>query len=74
MKAKIFYFTLQDEQAKKEKLDWFDQYKEKKPKDPTIFKLFNKFANYKEHFIDLLQRVCTVSIEIMAITQQMPTE
>lgn len=23
-KAKIFYFTLQDEQTKEEKLDWFD--------------------------------------------------
>ena len=25
MKAKIFYFTLQDEQTKEEKLDWFDR-------------------------------------------------
>ena len=55
-------------------LEWIlDQYKEKKPKDPTIAKLFNtyKFADYKEQVIDLLQRVCTVSIRTMAIVQQM---
>ena len=51
-----------------------DQYKEKKPKDPTIAKLFNtyKFADYKEQVIDLLQRVCTVSDRTMEIIQQMP--
>jgi len=56
-------------------LEWIlDQYKEKKPKDPTIAKLFNtyKFADYKEQVIDLLQRVCTVSVRTMAIVQQMP--
>nr|MCU0526963.1 DUF559 domain-containing protein [Elainella sp. Prado103] len=56
-------------------LEWIlDQYKEKKPKDPTIAKLFNtyKFADYKEHVIDLLQRVCTVSVRTMEIIQQMP--
>ncbi|WP_008315584.1 type ISP restriction/modification enzyme [Leptolyngbya sp. PCC 6406] len=56
-------------------LEWIlDQYKEKKPKDPTIAKLFNtyKFADYKEHVIDLLQRVCTVSVKTMKIIQQMP--
>lgn len=55
-------------------LEWIlDQYKEKKPKDPTIAKLFNtyKFADYKEQVIDLLQRVCTVSVRTMAIIQQM---
>jgi predicted helicase len=58
-------------------LEWIlDQYKEKTPKDPTIAKLFNtyKFADYKEHVIDLLQRVCTVSVKTMEIIQQMPTE
>jgi predicted helicase/very-short-patch-repair endonuclease len=58
-------------------LEWIlDQYKEKTPKDPTIAKLFNtyKFADYKEHVIDLLQRVCTVSIKTMEIIQQMPAE
>ncbi len=56
-------------------LEWIlDQYKEKKPKDPTIRELFNtyKFADYKEHVIDLLQRVCTVSVRTMEIIQQMP--
>jgi predicted helicase len=56
-------------------LEWIlDQYKEKKPKDPTIAKLFNtyNFADYKEHVIDLLQRVCTVSVQTMEIIQQMP--
>jgi very-short-patch-repair endonuclease len=58
-------------------LEWIlDQYKEKKPKDPTIAKLFNtyRFADYKEHVIDLLQRVCTVSVETMEIIGQMPDE
>jgi predicted helicase len=56
-------------------LEWIlDQYKEKKPKDPTISEKFNtyKLADYKEHVIDLLQRVCTVSIQTMEIIQQMP--
>ncbi|PSN12953.1 DNA methyltransferase [filamentous cyanobacterium CCT1] len=56
-------------------LEWIlDQYKEKKPKDPTIRELFNtyRFADYKEHVIDLLQRVCTVSVETMHIIHQMP--
>jgi predicted helicase len=51
-----------------------DQYKEKTPKDPTIRELFNtyKFANYKDHVIDLLKRVCTVSLRTMEIIHQMP--
>ncbi|PKN75440.1 MAG: DNA methyltransferase [Candidatus Cloacimonetes bacterium HGW-Cloacimonetes-2] len=55
-------------------LEWvLDQYKEKKPKDPTIAKLFNtyRFADYKEKVIDLLMRVCTVSVKTMEIVQQM---
>lgn len=58
-------------------LEWIlDQYKEKKPKDPTIAKLFNayRFADYKEHVIDLLQRVCTVSVRTMEIIGQMSDE
>lgn len=53
-----------------------DQYKEKKPKDPTIAEKFNtyRFADYKEQVIDLLQRVCTVSVETMQIIQQMEGE
>ncbi|KAM3100480.1 type ISP restriction/modification enzyme [Phormidesmis sp. 146-12] len=56
-------------------LEWIlDQYKEKKPKDPTIAAKFNtyRFADYKEQVIDLLQRVCTVSVETITIIQQMP--
>ena len=50
------------------------QYKEKKPGDPTIAEKFNtyKFADYKEQVIDLLQRVCTVSVETMKIVEAMP--
>ena len=55
-------------------LEWIlDQYKEKKPKDPTIREKFNtyRFADYKDHVIDLLSRVTTVSVETMAITRAM---
>ncbi len=55
-------------------LEWIlDQYKEKKPKDKTIAEKFNtyRFADYKEQVIDLLQRVCTVSVETMKIIKQM---
>ena len=55
-------------------LEWvLDQYKEKKPKDPTIAEKFNtyRFADYKEQVIDLLMRVCTVSVETMKIIEAM---
>ncbi|MHB1179084.1 MAG: type ISP restriction/modification enzyme [Daejeonella sp.] len=55
-------------------LEWvLDQYKEKKPSDPTIAEKFNtyKFADYKGQVIDLLKRVCTVSVETMKIIEQM---
>lgn len=55
-------------------LEWIlDQYKEKKPTDPTIAEKFNiyKFADYKEKVIDLLKRVCTVSVETMKIVREM---
>ena len=54
--------------------EWIlDQYKEKKPKDPTIAEKFNtyKFADYKEKVIDLLKRVCTVSVETMRMVGEM---
>ena len=52
-----------------------ERYKEKKPKDPTVAKKFNtyRFAEYKESVIDLLQRVCTVSVETIKIIQEMPS-
>ena len=55
-------------------LEWvLDQYKEKQPRDPTIRERFNtyRFADYKERVIDLLQRVCTVSVETMHIVDGM---
>ena len=55
-------------------LEWvLDQYKERKPRDPTIAAKFNtyKFADYKEHVIDLLRRVCTVSVATMEIVDGM---
>lgn len=58
-------------------LEWvLDQYKEKKPSDPTILEKFNtyKFADYKEQVIDLLKRVCTVSVETMKIIDEMKKE
>ncbi len=55
-------------------LEWvLDQYKESKPSDPTIAEKFNtyQFADYKEHVIDLLKKVCTVSVETMKIVTEM---
>ena len=55
-------------------LEWvLDQYKEKKPRDPTIRERFNtyRFADHKEKVIDLLQRVCTVSVRTMEIVEKM---
>jgi predicted helicase len=58
-------------------LEWIlDQYKEKKPSDPTIAEKFNtyRFADYKEYVIELLQRVCTVSVRTVEIIKQMGNE
>ena len=55
-------------------LEWvLDQYKEKKPRDPTIRERFNtyRFADYKEQVIDLLRRVCTVSVQTMEVVDGM---
>ena len=55
-------------------LEWIlDQYKEKTPKDPTIRARFNtyRFADYKEHVIDLLLRVTRVSVETQKIVDAM---
>ena len=55
-------------------LEWvLDQYKERKPKDPTIAERFDtyRFADHKEHVIDLLRRVCTVSVKTMEIVDGM---
>jgi predicted helicase len=55
-------------------LEWIlDQYKEKKPKDPTIREKFNtyRFADHKEKVIDLLARVTTVSVRTVEIMNAM---
>lgn len=55
-------------------LEWIlDQYKEKKPRDPTVAEKFNtyRFADYKEQVVDLITRVARVSVETMEITDAM---
>ena len=55
-------------------IEWvLDQYKEKKPKDPTIREKFDtyRFADHKEKVIDLLRRVTTVSVETVRIVGAM---
>ena len=55
-------------------LEWvLDQYKERKPRDPTIRERFNtyRFSDHKERVIDLLGRVCQVSVETMEIVDSM---
>jgi predicted helicase len=55
-------------------LEWIlDQYKEKKPKDPTIREKFNtyRFADHKEKVIDLLARVTRVSVDTQRIVEAM---
>lgn len=56
-------------------LEWvLERYKERPPRDPTIRERFNtyRFADYKETVIDLLCRVCTVSVETIKMVRQMP--
>ena len=55
-------------------LEWvLDQYRERKPRDPTIAERFNtyRFADHKERVIDLLRRVCTVSVNTVEIVGRM---
>ena len=56
-------------------LEWIlERYKEKKPKNPTIAEKFNtyRFADYKQKVVELLLRVCTVSVETIKIVREMP--
>lgn len=58
-------------------LEWIlDQYKESAPKDKTIAEKVNayRFADYKEHVIELWRRVCTVSVETVSIVREMEAE
>ena len=55
-------------------IDWvLDQYKEKKPKDPTIREKFDtyRFCDYKEKVVDLLMRVTAVSVETVKLVEAM---
>ena len=55
-------------------IEWvLDQYKERRPKDPTIAAKFDtyRFADHKERVIDLLDRVCAVSVRTMDIVDGM---
>ena len=55
-------------------LEWvLDQWKEHKISDPTVAAKFNTyhFADHKEQVIELLQRVCTVSVETIKIVKAM---
>ncbi|MDE2780766.1 MAG: N-6 DNA methylase [Chloroflexota bacterium] len=55
-------------------LEWvLDQYKERKPRDPTVAQRFNtyRFADHKEQVIDLLRRVCAVSVKTVEIVRSM---
>ena len=53
-------------------LEWvLDQYKEKKPKHPTIREQFDiyRLADREEKAIDLLRRVTVVSVETVRIVE-----
>lgn len=55
-------------------LEWIlDQYKESKPRDPTIRAKFDtyRFADHKDTVIDLIARVTRVSVETQAIVAAM---
>jgi predicted helicase len=55
-------------------IEWIlDQYKPYKSDDKTIQEKFNdyKFADYKEEVIELLQKVCWLSVETMKIVGEL---
>ncbi len=55
-------------------IEWIlDQYKPYKSDDKTIQEQFNtyNFADYKEEVIELLQKVCFVSVETMKIVEEL---
>ena len=55
-------------------LEWIlDQHKERKPRDAAIRERFDayRFAPHKERVIDLLMRVCTVSVATMDVVDSM---
>lgn len=57
-------------------IEWvLDQYKEKKPKDPTIRAKFDtyRFADHKDKVLDLLARVTRVSVDTVHIVETLRT-
>ena len=55
-------------------LEWIlEQYKEQQSDDPTIRERFNTYhlADHKDRVIDLLLRVCTVSVETQQIVEEL---
>ena len=55
-------------------LEWIlDQYKERKPRDPTIRERFNTyhFVDHKECVVELLSRVCAVSASTTTIVNEL---
>lgn len=55
-------------------IDWvLDQHKEKKPKDPTLRDKFDTYRlkDHKGKVVDLLQRVTTVSVRTVQLTETM---
>lgn len=55
-------------------LEWaLDQYKERPPRDATIAAKFNayRYAHHQEQLIQLLQRLCTISVQTMDIVDDM---
>ena len=55
-------------------LEWvLDQYKERKPRDPTIRERFNtyRFEEHKERVVDLLGRLCAVSVFTTTIVNEL---
>ena len=55
-------------------LEWaLDQHKERPPKDLTVRQRFNdyRFADHKERVIDLLGRICAVSVNTMDVLDDM---
>ena len=57
-------------------LEWvLDQHKEKKLRDESAQQFNNyRFAAHKDRVIDLLQRVCTVSVRTMELIDQLPDD
>ncbi len=68
--AEAWHYKLGNRSA----LEWIlDQYKESKPTDKTIEKQFNtyRFSDYKTTVIDLLKRVCQVSVETVRLVDEL---